>query len=269
MNERNSNYDNRDEHDTQARQSASQSNDITAAMTRFEKAVQDLVAATAGHLGDRATGLIDETSKRLEAELRLKRVTGDPRAEGGRRRRHRRHRRRHRMSYRTERRSRQRSGRLAVDHGNKKIAGVCGGLARNFGFESWAVRLGALTGLIFLPQIVFPAYWITYFIMDKSNEHEADDMDERPRKKSRRRRRRSERYAGTTTGSGAQAASEDEAEEFIPRQTLRDTTTDLTQAELRLRRLESFVTSDQYELQKELALIEGTTDNSEGPQSAG
>ena len=34
------------------------------------------------------------------------------------------------------------------------------------------------------------------------------------------------------------------------------TRTDLTQAELRLRRLESFVTSDQYELQKELHRIE-------------
>lgn len=37
---------------------------------------------------------------------------------------------------------------------------------------------------------------------------------------------------------------------------LRRITTDMTQAELRLRRMESFVTSDRYELHKELAKME-------------
>ena len=45
-------------------------------------------------------------------------------------------------------------------------------------------------------------------------------------------------------------------EEFNARRNLRNTKVDLTQAELKLRRLESFVTSDQYELQKEIARLD-------------
>ena len=43
---------------------------------------------------------------------------------------------------------------------------------------------------------------------------------------------------------------------FTASKNLRYANADLTEAELRLRRLESFVTSEQYELQRELARIE-------------
>jgi hypothetical protein len=46
------------------------------------------------------------------------------------------------------------------------------------------------------------------------------------------------------------------AEPFSKRRSLRHTAADLTQVELRLRRLESFVTSGRYELHKELNKIE-------------
>jgi len=221
--------------------------EITAAVERFEKAVQDLVSATAGHLGDRATNLIDETSKRLEAEVRLKRASSDPGAERRQSRRRRRHRSRHRLAHRAERRSR-RTGRLAADRSNKKIAGVCGAVAGYFGFETWAVRMGALTGLIFIPQVVFPAYWIIYFIMDKST------LRGEPRTTADGRQYQAE--AQSEEFRTMQSKPAQRPQEFVPRRTLRNTTADLAQAELRLRRLESFVTSDQYELHKELAVIE-------------
>lgn len=227
-------------------------------MERFEKAVQDLVSATAGHLGHRATSLIDETSKRLESEARLRRVSDDPHAERRHSRRRRRHRSRHRLARNAERRSR-RSSRLVADPGNRKIAGVCGAVARYFGFETWAVRMGALTGLIFLPQIVFPAYWITYFIMDKSSRREREVYGEAKSDGHRRRRRRhrsSRNEEAASMGEQRTRHHAEREEEFVPKRTLRNTTADLTQAELRLRRLESFVTSDQYELHKQLAVIE-------------
>ncbi len=227
--------------------------EITAAMARFEKAVQDLVSATAGHLGDRATSLINETSKRIEAEVRLKRVTDDPQAEPGQRRRRRR--RRHKRGACSSAGSmarRRRTSRLILDVENKKIAGVCGAVAGYFGFESWAVRLGALTGLIFMPQIIFPAYWILYFIMDKSNRH-GDTGHHAKGRRSRRRGERAEQEAAATAQAPKQPRK---PPEFLPKRTLRNTTSVLTQAELRLRRLESFVTSDQYELHKALTVME-------------
>ena len=223
-------------------------NEFTQAMNRLEKAVQDLVSVTAGQLGDRATQLIDETSKRLEAELRLKRASEeDPEVEVHAERRRRRRRSRHRFDE-----PRKRSSRLMIDRRNEKIAGVCAGLAPYLGVEIWMVRLAAVTGLLFIPHIVFPAYWIAYFVMEKP-EKEAfmESSDRSPR--SRRRRRRRRRMEEAAQSNPADAPGQPE---FNARSNLKYTRTDLTQAELRLRRLESFVTSDQYELQKELHRIE-------------
>lgn len=236
--------------------------EFSQAMNRLEKAVQDLVSVTAGELGGRATSLIDETSKRLEAELRLKKASGnDPEQEERQARRHRRRRYRHRFEQRRRR-------RLVLDRENEKIAGVCAGLAPYLGVEVWMVRLAAVTGLLFVPHIVFPAYWISYFVMEKPDPNdpsrsESSDEEFEPteapdsrseRRKSRRRRRRAARegYSKAAAGPAAQA-------EFNPRRSLRYARTDVTQAELRLRRLESFVTSKQYELQKELHQIEKET----------
>ena len=220
--------------------------EFAQAMNRLETAVQDLVTVTAGQLGDRATQLIDETSKRLEAELRLKRASEqDPEVEDYAEQRSRRRRSRHRFDQR-----RRRHSRLMIDRRNEKIAGVCAGLAPYLGVEVWMVRLAAVTGLLFIPHIVFPAYWIAYFVMEKPEKEDLmDSSDRSPR--GRRRRRRRERMQSSEQFDAASAEPE-----FHARRNLKYTRTDLTQAELRLRRLESFVTSDQYELQKELHRIE-------------
>jgi hypothetical protein len=67
------------------------------------------------------------------------------------------------------------------------------------------------------------------------------------------RKTRTSRSEETST-SGAANTKRDAA--LQPSRSLRYTNADLTQAELRLRRLESFVTSDQYELHRELTKIE-------------
>lgn len=197
---------------------------------------------TAGQLSERATSLLEETSKRLEAELRLRRVAADdPSLAQTRAKREQRHSTRHRFSDAADS-FRRHPSRLYRDRHDLKIGGVCAGFARYFGVETWVVRMGALTGLIFLPGIVFPAYWIAYFIMDKQE-------GPGPHDDSRRGKRRARRAAMRETRDTV-------AEPFSKRRSLRHTAADLTQVELRLRRLESFVTSGRYELHKELNKIE-------------
>jgi len=228
------------------------SGEFSAAMARLEKAVQEIVSVTTDQLSERATSLLDDTTQRLESELRIRRVTDSPDVEADRSRRGRRRRYRHRLVDRAERVN-PRSGRLYRDPANQKIGGVCAGLARYFGLQAWGVRLGALTGLLFLPGIFFPAYWIAYFIMDKPVSSDGEPSTRRGRR-SRSGRANSKSDQGSR-GAGVGGPAE-QHQPFVAGRDLRYTNADLTEAELRLRRLESFITSDQYELHRELAEIE-------------
>lgn len=261
----------KDREDNRSDSSQPGKGEFSAAMSRLEKAVQEVVDVTAGELTGRATTLIDDTSRRLEAELRLRRAESDsPEVAEASEQRRRRRRFRHRFDDRRERFT-ARAARLYRDPSDEKIAGVCAGIARYFGMETWIVRMGALTGLIFLPGIVFPAYWIAYFIMDKKPTDEGlssatDSATEVPGKReSSRARRRRERREHREARAGAEPSARRGfgnngglrgPEQEPASRSLRHTMTDLTQAELRLRRIESFVTSDRYELQKELHKIE-------------
>lgn len=222
--------------------------DFNAAVSRLEKAVQQLVTVTAGQFSDRATTLIEETSKRLESEAENRREPQQATASSNEQRRRRRRRRHHRAG--SELRRYRRQGYLRRDPKRARIAGVCAGLARYFGVEIWAVRLAAITGLIFLPTIVFPAYWVAYFVMGRPSRN---------------------RHASRSTGSSGndRDPAQDQAESssswqeptapFVPRRSLRNTVADFNNIELRLRRVESFVTSQRYELHRELAKIERET----------
>ncbi len=239
--------------------------EFSAAMARLEKAVSEIVTVATGQLSDRATTLLDDTSRRLEAELRLRRVAEDPEEWEQLDRRQQRHARRRRSRHHLVDRAERvnpRSGRLYRDPENQKIGGVCAGVARYLGFETWAVRLAALTGLIFIPGVVFPAYWIAYFIMDTPDNNLDGDAERNEQRRGRSRRRHRGLNANNDAPQGNQPP-----QKFDAGRSLRYTSADLTEAELRLRRLESFITSDQYELQKELAKIENEDRPNGAPNS--
>lgn len=204
------------------------SGEFHEAVDRLEQAVHELVGSAKGQFSDRAAAFIDETAGRLENEFasRKNRAQKD------------RSKRRHRNRQRAQR-IEGRSRRLYRDPRHGKVGGVCAGIANYYGMETWVVRCIAITGLLFMGSIVFPAYWIAYFVMDKPPKHSSKiDYEEEPVRVS---------HVSPAPELGPR---------FSPRGSLRNAQADLSEVELRLRRMETHVTSGKYELQKELHKIE-------------
>jgi len=226
-------------------------NEFQRSVERLEKAVQGFVAATNEHVTNRAAEFVDDTAERLERELRSRRgqrVDGEDRGDSKRARRERyREARWQRRSRRREARWQAAAGtpgyrtaRLYQDKRRQKIAGVCAGIARYFGVEVWVVRGMAITGLIFMPSVVIPAYIIASFVLPKAPNGEAVSDDVVVQKNR-------DDHSSPVPELGAQLS---------PRRSLRGVQADLDQLELKLRRMESHVTSGQFELQRELKRID-------------
>lgn len=205
-------------------------NDFQSAVERLEKAVDELVGTARDQLSDKATAFIDETTTRLEMEI-------------GRRKDGRSHRRESREAHRAQSQLppvTARTRKLYRDPQRRWIGGVCAGIAAYYGVEPWVVRCIAVTGLLFMGSIVVPAYLIALFLMKKPPASNGEA--------SRHRRRHRNNHSSPSPELGPQLS---------PRNSLRDVQADLTEAELRLRRMESHVTSGQFELHRELNRIDG------------
>lgn len=61
---------------------------------------------------------------------------------------------------------------LYLDTRNKKLGGVCAGVARYLDVSSFWVRVAAVIGLIIHPPSVLLAYGLAYLILDEApNDH--------------------------------------------------------------------------------------------------
>ena len=160
---------------------------------------------------------------------------------------------RHRASYRPRRRrepawlwsDEPRSRKLYRDTQRGKLLGVCAGIGRYYGVEAWVVRCVAITGVIFLNWIVIVAYFGSAFVLDK--EPGGD------RKRSRSRQDRDPRAAHDGKHVGAVESRRYAAPSA--RQELHGVDGDFDEFELRLRRMETHVTSGRYDLQREFGRI--------------
>ena len=238
----------------------SPAHEFNQAVERLESSLRDLVDSKKDASLRQATSLIDEASSRLRSQ------TAEDDADAVSRRAKRR---RHRHRGLRKRRMVLRPGSDHLYRGpNKKIGGVCAGFARYLGIETWTVRLAAVTGLIFVPGLTLPAYIAACFIMD-SESGDGAAATRRGRGFVRGRRRQSKRGAGLSEGiesagveqgsasnTGHTSGQPGEILQWPPRRMLTHSRAELAQAELRLCRIESFVTSDQYELHKELRKME-------------
>lgn len=143
-----------------------------------------------------------------------------------------------------------RRGNLYRDKRNKKICGVCAGTAEYFAVSTWQVRMVAILGLIFIPSVAIPVYFITYFLMDDKPYYRQvtdrfddleDDHEEEPRLVRKRRK----------------ARQEDAPQQVSNKEAMRTAKEKFSDIENRLRSMETHVTSSTFELQRELKKISG------------
>lgn len=128
-----------------------------------------------------------------------------------------------------------------------KVAGVCAGIADYFGWELWLVRIIFISGVLLTGSFFFMAYIIGWLILDKRSDvapNKAQTLDSKD------------------AGKGWVSNTEDEVKVEVkskvwqsgepPRQAFRDIHNHFGKLELRLRKMESYVTSSEFNLNREL-----------------
>jgi len=108
------------------------------------------------------------------------------------------------------------------------IAGVCAGIADYFGLDRWLVRIITITLLVFTNSLVIFIYILAWIVFDKKPDDYMIDELEKEFAFERIKRK-------VTSGNG-----------------ISDTFNRFSQLELRMRRLEAFITSKRYNLSKEI-----------------
>lgn len=228
-------------------------NEFQRAAKRLEQAVQELIGAAREQFSDSAVAFVEETTERL-------RERGE-RSERRARRRARRARRRG-YGYGDDYGHRVSDGHLYRSRRDAWIGGVCGGLAEYFEMESWVVRLIAVSLLLFSPltAIVGMAYCTAWCILPQRARGEslAEELtsDESASEGTRPRRRDKRRQAPL---DHRPSVAPELGPRFSPRRSLREIRARFDAIELKLRRIESFVTSPRFELERELARMDGGT----------
>lgn len=249
------------------------------AARNFQEAAEQLAASAAGEASQRAATFLDEAAARLRREAGGA-GQGGPSAQAGAereprqaRRERRRSRHRYRYEYRYEYTPRPEAGsagegaasdpaggegrhrrdygpirrvrRLYLNPERRRIVGVCAGIADYFGVEPWVTRCAALTALIFVPGVTFPAYWVAFVVMDRP-----------PGSRGAKRRLARRRRAQANAEDAEEAVADAPEPSPSPRRRLRDLLEEAGELELRLQRMETHITSGQYELRRELRGME-------------
>lgn len=212
--------------------------EMQQAADRLEAAVEDLVQSASGAVSQKASRVVEDlerTAQRLRRQVEGDSEREDVRAERASRR-GRRHGRRDGVE-----RAGKRNGWLRDLYREPRrgwIAGVCAGLARYYEVEPWVARVVALSLFIFIPA-VFWAYVAAIFLLAR-RPRDADLRGEHP--------------------SPQQASAASPAPElgprFAPRHGVRTVRVRFRDLELRLRRMESYVTSREFTLTRELSELE-------------
>lgn len=220
-----------------------ESGHVARAVGRLEEAVNDLVASA----GESAAGYIDRAAERVRRQVALRKLAGEqsePRA-----------------TYRPRPHrepawlwsDEPRSVKLYRDTKRGKLLGVCAGIGRYYGVEVWIVRCVAITAVIFLNWLAVAAYLVAgLFVLEKEPARSrAAGRGKRAKRGKRDRRIRDEdeeEYkAGVDTERRYALPS--------PRQQLRTVDAEFDEVELRLRRMETHITSGRYELHREFGRI--------------
>ncbi|AWL11336.1 hypothetical protein HMF8227_00841 [Saliniradius amylolyticus] len=134
-----------------------------------------------------------------------------------------------------------RNGELYRHPQKGKIAGVCAGLADYFGWEVWLIRIALVSAVLLAGPFFVIAYIAAWFILDKAPASNAETQD-------------------SSFGKGWQS-SDEEAVEIksrvwrageSPRHAFQDIKHRFEHLEHRLRAMETYVTSSEFQLHREI-----------------
>ncbi|MBO1255182.1 envelope stress response membrane protein PspC [Alteromonas sp. 5E99-2] len=138
--------------------------------------------------------------------------------------------------------------RLFRDTENKRIAGVCSGIADYFGIEVWFMRILTITCFFLLAApFVFVTYVAAWVILDKKHKSEINNAENTV---SIHDGKGWKNEASSPTGPVELKTKVWQAGE-PPKQALSDIKDRFEQAELKLRNIETYVTSREFQLKRE------------------
>ncbi|GAC30149.1 envelope stress response membrane protein PspC [Brumicola pallidula] len=150
---------------------------------------------------------------------------------------------------------------LYRDPKNGKIAGVCAGIADYFKLEIWLVRILTVTAFFLLAgPFMFVAYIAAWFILDKKPDGYSQMAGDNMHSSSVNSGSAHKVWRKTgNTGSNAEHKIEVKSRVWQagepPREAFFDIQERFRVAELKLRKLEGYVTSKEFELNREISRL--------------
>ena len=127
-----------------------------------------------------------------------------------------------------------------------KVAGVCAGIADYFGWELWLVRIIFISGVLLTGSFFFMAYIIGWLVLDKKTPEMA---------------RKAMNTSKMKEGKGWVCNADDDVKVEVkskiwqagepPKQAFKDIHNHFGKLELRLRKMETYVTSSEFQLNRE------------------
>lgn len=233
--------------------------ELSAAAARLEAAIEDLMASATGAVSDKAAGVVDDlerSARRFKEQIEEPAHADDehgPASDEPLRQRRRGRRRRNEWMldpdewFRSNADANSKGGDanrangwlrdLYRDPERGWIAGVCAGAARYYEVDVWVARVVAFSLLVFIPQIAFWAYVFGIFMLARRPRMDAP-TPVRPFVQEK---------ASPAPELGPRLA---------PRSGMRNLRVRFRDLELRLRRMEELVTSNEFTLRRELSALE-------------
>ncbi len=141
---------------------------------------------------------------------------------------------------------------------DKKIAGVCAGIAQYFEVSPFIIRAGALGSLFFGP-LAFIAYIAAAVIMDRDPNEELYDQRDAPNHRQTHGHRQHSSHANYHKESYSREAYDRESRDSgvtntapLDKRDMRDCVNKFSRLETKLRRLEAAITSKKFKLHSEM-----------------
>ncbi|MBT80868.1 MAG: envelope stress response membrane protein PspC [Alteromonadaceae bacterium] len=146
------------------------------------------------------------------------------------------------------------------DTENARIAGVCSGIADYFGLERWLVRILVVSAFFLLAgTFVFIGYIACWFILEPKPANISAQQDD---PLSRFKGHQGKGWTNSSTGAQQHEQSGKVSVKTKvwqagepPKQAVHDIASRFKESELRLRKMEKYVTSREFQLNREISQL--------------